>query len=872
MSGFFMATDSAQTQYLKDYQPPAYLVEKVDLTFVLAEQGTQVRSRLGFRWNPDGQAGPLVLNGEGLKTLSVQLDGCLLAAEKYVLSDNQLRIDQVPESFELETLVQIAPESNTALEGLYRSSGMFCTQCEAEGFRRITWYPDRPDVMAPFRVRIEADRAQYPVLLSNGNPIEQGELAEGRHYAVWDDPFPKPCYLFALVAGDLAYIEDWHQTPSGRRVRLGIYSEAKHIDQCWHAMASLKKAMAWDEARYGRECDLDVYNIVAVEHFNMGAMENKGLNIFNAKFVLASTETATDTDFLGVEAVIAHEYFHNWTGNRITCRDWFQLSLKEGFTVYRDQEFSADMGSRALKRIEDVRMLRAHQFAEDAGPMAHPVRPQSYEEINNFYTLTVYEKGAELVRMQARLLGEAFRRATDLYFERHDGQAVTTDDFVRCMADASGRDLSQFQHWYDYAGTPKLEISGDYAADRRQYGLTVRQTVPDTPGQSDKPAFHIPLAVGLLDESGKDLLPEGTRLLELRETEQRVLFDDIPSTPTPSLNRGFSAPVKLAFDYSDETLMFLMARDSDGFNRWDAAQILMQRLLLTMVDQHGAGQVMSVPSGFIQAIGQALSDGAAEPGLLAETLSLPSESYLGDQMAVVDVEGIHAARQQLRSVIGHDLRQSWLDLCHGSKAAGDDLSPQAMGNRQLRNLALSYLMAAEDGEALSLCQTQFEQGENMTQVLAALRLLVNSPQADRETALATFEARWCDHPLVMDKWFGVQSSSQLPDTLAVVNKLMVHPAFSLKVPNRLRSVISSFCATPIHFHAADGSGYAFLAEQVRALDALNPQVAARLCRTLAKWRRYDEGRQQQMRQALEGIRAGGELSRDVSEVVSKSLG
>ena len=563
---------------LQDYQPPNFLIDTVDLLFDLRDTGTRVRAVLTLRRNPadTSVASELRLDGEGLNPIGVRLNGSELAADAYEFDHESLTIRRPPDEFVLETEVEIAPEKNTALEGLYRSGAMFCTQCEAEGFRKITWFLDRPDVMARFTTRIEADRQAFPVLLSNGNPVEQGRLPHGRHYAVWDDPFPKPSYLFALVAGDLRWIQDRHVTESGKPVQLRIYVEPENLDKCDHAMASLKHAMRWDEEHYGREYDLDVFNIVAVNDFNMGAMENKGLNVFNAKYVLARADTATDADYQGIEGVVAHEYFHNWTGNRITCRDWFQLSLKEGLTVYRDQEFSADMGSRGVKRIEDVRLLRAHQFAEDAGPMAHPVRPDSYIEINNFYTVTVYEKGAEVVRMLASLLGPAlFRAATDLYFERHDGQAVTTDDFVRCMADASGRDLTQFKHWYDYAGTPLLQVDGRFDADRGTYRLTFRQQVPDTPGQADKPPFHIPVAVGLLDPAGEDeaLLLQGetqaagiSRILELTEPEQTFEFVGLAAQPVPSLLRGFSAPVKLHFDYTDDELMFLMAHDSDGFN------------------------------------------------------------------------------------------------------------------------------------------------------------------------------------------------------------------------------------------------------------------------------------------------------------------
>ena len=584
---------SPAVKHLKDYRPPAFLIDRVELDFDLRERGTRVRARLQIRRREPAGPRDLRLDGEGLKLIDIAIDGRALGDGAFDVDAEGLSVRAAPDRFTLTTEVEIAPEDNTALEGLYRSDAMFCTQCEAEGFRRITYFLDRPDVMARFSTRIEADKAAFPVLLSNGNLVSYEDLPDGRHLAVWDDPFPKPSYLFALVAGDLGRVEDSFITASGREVALAIHTEPEHVDQCAHAMASLKRAMRWDEAVYGREYDLDVYNIVAVNDFNMGAMENKGLNIFNAKYVLASRETATDADFQHVEGVIGHEYFHNWTGNRITCRDWFQLSLKEGLTVYRDQEFSADMGSRGVKRIQDVRNLRAHQFAEDAGPMAHPVRPDAYIEINNFYTLTVYEKGAEVVRMQANLLGpELFRRATDLYFERHDGQAVTTDDFVRCMEDAAGRDLTQFKRWYAQAGTPRVEVAAVYDESSGSYELHMRQSCAPTPGQPAKLPFHIPVALGLLDGQGRDMAlrlegedhaVEGTRVLELTETEQRFRFTGLSCRPVPSLLRGFSAPVVLEYDYADDELAFLMAHDSDGFNRWDAGQRLHQRVLLARV-------------------------------------------------------------------------------------------------------------------------------------------------------------------------------------------------------------------------------------------------------------------------------------------------
>jgi len=873
---------SPRAIHLKDYQPPAFLVDTVDLKVDLRERATRVQARLALRRNPAlpaGEGSALRLNGEQLALRSVAIDGRPLAAGEYAVDDESLTVYAVPDAFTLETEVEIVPEDNTALEGLYTSGSMYCTQCEAEGFRKITWFPDRPDVMARFTTTVAADKERYPVLLSNGNPVASGDLAGGRHFVTWQDPFPKPSYLFALVAGDLRCIEDRYTTASGREVALRIYVEPENVDKCEHAMRSLQKAMRWDEERFGREYDLDVYMIVAVNDFNMGAMENKGLNVFNAKFVLARPETATDRDFLGIEGVIAHEYFHNWTGNRITCRDWFQLSLKEGLTVFRDQEFSADMGSRGVKRIEDVRLLRAHQFAEDAGPMAHPVRPDSYIEINNFYTVTVYEKGAEVVRMQANLLGpEGFRRAMDLYFARHDGQAVTTDDFVRCMEDSSGRDLSQFRRWYSQAGTPALDVDDAYDAAARAYTLTVRQSCPPTPGQPDKQPLHIPLALGLLDGAGRDMplrlegervAVTGTRVLEVREAEQVYRFVDVPAHPTPSLLRGFSAPVKLRYGYGDEALMFLMAHDSDGFSRWDAAQLLAQRVVLRRV----GAPAEAVPPGFVAAFRKALNDPQADRALLAEVLSLPGESYLADQMAQVDVDGIHRAREAVKSELAVALRDDLLAAhAAGTEAATYDLEPASIGRRSLANLALGYLMQRPDPAVAARCLAQYRAAHNMTDVMAALALVADSDLPERAEVLADFRTRWQHDPLVMDKWFTVQATTRHPDTLARVEALMNDPAFSIRNPNKVRSLIGAFATGNLaRFHAADGAGYAFLVDRVLELDPANPQIAARLLRALSRWRRYDPARQTLMRAQLERVAATSGLSKDVYEIAAKSL-
>jgi aminopeptidase N len=886
-----MSRPEPQPTLLSDYRPPAYLIGQVELRFDLDDARTRVTSRLELRRNPVAGTDPVAelrLDGEGLELLALRLDGQPPAPGTWHQDEAGLILRAPPSQFVLETEVAIAPAANTALEGLYRSGPMLCTQCEPEGFRRITFFPDRPDVMARFRTTLVGDPARYPVLLGNGNPVARETLADGRHQTVWDDPFPKPSYLFALVAGDLHPVSDRFRTASGREVALNIYVERQNLDQCAQAMQALRQAMAWDEREYGREYDLDVYNIVAVGDFNMGAMENKGLNIFNAKFVLARPDTATDSDFLGIEGVIAHEYFHNWTGNRITCRDWFQLSLKEGFTVFRDQCFSADMGRGGVKRISDVRLLRSHQFAEDGGPMAHPVRPDAYIEINNFYTATVYEKGAELVRMQRNLLGpEWFRKATDLYFQRHDGQAVTTDDFVRCMEDVSGRDLSQFRRWYRQAGTPELEVAGRFDPAAGCYELTVSQHCPPTPGQPDKQPLHIPFALGLLDAAGRDLPvrlegePEqapGTRVLELREPRQTFRLVGLESAPVPSLLRGFSAPVKLRYPWREEELTFLMAHDSDGFARWDAAQTLAQRVVLGLLDGAGgaSAEVLAarVPDTFVTTFHAALTAPAQDQALLAEVLTLPGEAYLGDQLPVVDVDGLHAAREALRRRIGGDLAQALTDRVAAGRETGPyRLTREDVGRRALRNLALGYLMAAGGAAAVALCLEQYQAGHNMTDVIAALALLAASDAPERDAVLADFAARWSGDPLVLDKWFAVQAQSPRPDTLARVESLLGHPGFSLRNPNRVRALIGAFAAgNPVRFHAPDGSGYRFLCDRVLELDPLNPQVAARLLRSLARWRRYDAARQALMQGQLQRVLAAGPLSRDLYEVAARSLG
>ncbi len=879
-----MKEAAPRTIRLRDYAPPDFLLDSVDLRFDLEESHTTVRSRLSLRRNPDGLPhSPLVLDGQALELESLRLDGVEVPPGRCRIAEEQLTLEEVPDAFTLEVRTRIQPQNNTSLEGLYKSGDMFCTQCEAEGFRKITYIPDRPDVMSRYTTTIAADRRRYPVLLSNGNPVESGKADGDRHWVRWEDPFPKPSYLFALVAGNLMEIRDSYLAASGREISLRIYVEPRNADKCEHAMRSLKQAMAWDEQTFGLEYDLDIYMVVAVDSFNMGAMENKGLNIFNSKYVLARPDTATDGDYVHIQGVIGHEYFHNWTGNRVTCRDWFQLSLKEGLTVFRDQEFTSDMTSRPLKRIEDVRRLRTLQFAEDAGPMAHPVRPDSYIEINNFYTMTVYEKGAEVIRMIHTLLGrEGFRQGMDLYFQRHDGQAVTTDDFVAAMEDATGVDLSQFRLWYSQAGTPELAVSDSYDPAASTYTLTVEQSCPPTPGQPDKAPLHIPLALGLLGADGRDLPlrlegePEAagtTRVLELRRPREVFRFVDVVQHPVPSLLRDFSAPVNVRMSCSPDALVFRLAHDSDPFNRWDAGQRLAVRTLLGLVNDFRADRELHLSDAFVHAFARVLADTSLDPAMAAETLSLPSETYLGQQMEVVDVEAIHAIRTFVRRTLAVRLRPVLLDTYLTSRDPGPfSITPQAMGRRSLKNLCLGYLMAEDTLESRTLCSAQLEEAGNMTDAIAALSLLADCDCPERRPALDTFYGKWRDDPLVLDKWFTIQATSQLPGTLTEVQELLDHPAFSIRNPNRVRSVVGAFShGNPVRFHAGDGAGYAFLADQVLHLDPLNPQVAARLLGALSRWRRYDSRRQNLMRDQLKRVAETAHLSKDVYEVASKSL-
>ncbi|MGE4535155.1 aminopeptidase N [Halomonas sp.] len=871
-----------QATYLSDYRPPAYRVTHTELTFDLDPAATRVKARLHLERHPERAAGePLVLDGEGLTLEAIALDGEPLEADEYSQDEASLTVHRVPERFHLDTEVTIAPEANTALEGLYLSSGMYCTQCEAEGFRRITFYPDRPDVMATFATTVIGGPGE-PVLLSNGNPVERGELPNGRHFVTWEDPHPKPSYLFALVAGDLKKVEDAFTTASGREVTLQIWVEEENLDKTDHAMASLKRAMRWDEEAYGREYDLDLFMIVAVNDFNMGAMENKGLNIFNSAAVLTHPHTATDAAFQRVESIVAHEYFHNWSGNRVTCRDWFQLSLKEGFTVYRDQCFSADTNSPAVKRIEDVSFFRTAQFAEDAGPTAHPVRPDHYIEIGNFYTLTIYEKGAEVVRMLANLVGEeAFRRGSDRYFERFDGQAVTIEDFVDCMAEASGLDLSQFLRWYSQAGTPEIDAFGEYDYAKAEYRLILRQRTPATPGQPDKQPLHIPVRLGLVGtKSGRDLplTLEGEALgsdavIHLREAEQEFLFTDVSEAPVPSLLRGFSAPVKLRFPYGREDLAFLLANDGDGFNRWDAGQRLAMLALDDLIAAHRNGVEKVMDPRVIEAFRGLLEGEPEDRAVLAEMLTLPSEAYIAEQQPLVDVDAIHAAREFMRQGLAMALRDDFLRVYReNQRDAAYAPTPEQIARRSLKNVALAYLMAIEDEDGVALAREQFAADHNMTDVRHALTLLTHSSRDElSEPALKAFGEKWAHDPLVMDQWFAIQVTRPQADVLERVRFLMEHPAFSLKNPNKVRALIGTFAGqNRVNFHRLDGAGYRLLADTVIELNRLNPEIAARLVTPLTRWARFDESRQELMKAELERIRAE-ELSPNVYEVVEKAL-
>jgi len=872
---------------LTDYQPSAYLIDEVKLDFALAPEKTRIISRLSMRPNPKSaeKHAPLILDGEELSLVSIAIDGAPLDPNRYALGPTSLVIADPPDRpFELEIVGTCDPKSNTQLSGLYASSGILCTQCEAEGFRRITWYLDRPDIMARFRVRIEAPKAACPVLLSNGNPVESGDIAgSDRHYAVWDDPHPKPAYLFALVAGDLAHISDRFVTRSGREVELRIYVEKGKEDRCGFAMEALKASMRWDEEKFGREYDLDVFMIVAVPDFNMGAMENKGLNIFNDKYILALPETATDADFINVEAIIAHEYFHNWTGNRITCRDWFQLCLKEGLTVFRDQEFTADMRSRAVKRIADVKRLRSDQFPEDAGPLAHPPRPSAYIEINNFYTATVYEKGAEVSRMLKTLIGDAaFAKGMDLYFERHDGDAATVEEFVQCFVDASGRDLAQFFRWYEQAGTPELVVDTKYDRASKSFALTIEQNLKPTPGQDVKEPMHMPLRLGLVGATGEDmpLDLEGTGILnapviELKERKTTFRFRNVASRPVLSLNRDFSAPVKIVAHESPADALFLIGHDRDPFNRWEAAQRAGTRLITETMTAISSGATRPATDGLADALGRMLADGKLDAAFKAQMLTLPSESDIASAVGSdVDPDLIFAARRAIAAAIGQALEKPLSAIWKSTAETGAYRpDPASTGRRALRSACLHAIAAADAARGTELAMRELANPASMSAEIGALAVLIQLDRPERGAALDQFYQRHSTDHLLVDKWFALNAQIPGPEAPRRVAELMRHPGFKLTAPNRLRSLIGSFAmANQTGFHAADGAGYAVLADTILKLDPLNQQVAARLATNFRSWRIYEPKRRALASRTLERILAQPQLSRDTFEIVSKSLG
>ena len=877
------APEPKQPKRLADYTPPAYLIDEVDLNFDIRDDATTVTSKLDIRRNPDaapGEPTTLDLDGEDLELVDIKLNGRKLTEQDYTRTDEGLSIPHMPENAQLEITTHIKPHENLRLEGLYKSNDLFVTQMEAEGFRRVTYYPDRPDVMAKFTTRVEGDAEKLPVLLSNGDQIDAGVTAEGRHFTQWRDPHPKPAYLFALVAGNLIKVEDKYTTGSGREVNLAIFVEPGDEDKVAHAMDSLKRSMKWDEEVYGREYDLDTFHIVAANDFNAGAMENKGLNIFNTKYVLANPETATDADFDGVEGVIAHEYFHNWTGNRVTVRDWFQLTLKEGLTVFRDQSFSADMSSHAVKRIEDVQGLRAGQFAEDAGPTAHPIQPKEYIEINNFYTSTVYDKGAEVIRMMHTLVGEeGFRKGTDLYFDRHDNSAVTTEEFISAIEDANGIDLTQFRNWYNQAGTPNVDAKGVYDAEKQTYTLTLKQNTAPTPGQPEKLPFHIPVRMGLVGADGKDMdltvdgKDAGTEtVLSLTENEQTFVFTGVTEEPVPSLMRGFSAPVKLTTDLKAEQLQFLAAHDSDSFNRWESAQTVNRQAMLAMIDDVKAGRELTMPTMLIDQMRETISNPDLDNQYKALMLRVPGYSELAQAVDEVDPDAIQAVRKFVRTELADKLAPEWKQMFEGTKATGAyEATGPEMGRRALHNLALGYLAGNKRGKAPEHASAQFRDADNMTDRLAAFGVLSGIKGPESKRAIQQFYDDFKDQPLVMDKWFAMQATSPKTDA-AALKTLMAHPDFSLTNPNRLRSVVGSFAAAnPSNFHAKDGSGYKLLADVVLDVQKVNPRTAARLLSPMRQWRRFDDERQKLMQAEMERIAATPGLSKDVYEVVTQTL-
>lgn len=861
-----------QAKYRKDYQAPSYTITDLDLTFDLHDSATVVTAVSQVKQLNSSTT--LTLDGEELDLKSVQVNDTEWS--DYQLIEGGLTLNGLPAEFTLTIVTQINPEANTALEGLYKSGGAFCTQCEAEGFRRITYYLDRPDVLAKYTTKVIADKSSYPYLLSNGNRIAQGELEGGRHWVQWQDPHPKPAYLFALVAGDFDVLRDRHVTASGRDVSLEVFVDKGNLDRAQHAMTSLINAMKWDESRFGLEYDLDIYMIVAVDFFNMGAMENKGLNVFNSKYVLANDQTATDSDYLGIESVIGHEYFHNWTGNRVTCRDWFQLSLKEGLTVFRDQEFSSDLGSRAVNRINNVRIIRGPQFAEDASPMSHPIRPDKVIEMNNFYTLTVYEKGSEVIRMMHTLLGEAgFQKGMKLYFERHDGTAATCEDFVAAMEDASGVDLQQFRLWYSQSGTPTVSVAAHYDAEQQTYALTIEQSTEATPDQAEKQALHIPFDIELYAANGDviDLIVDGqavSNVLDVKQAKQIFVFENVSEQPIPSLLREFSAPVKLDFDYSDDELIFLMVHARNEFARWDAGQMLLAKYIRDNVTNVQNGNAVSLPEAVIDAFRGVLLSDTLEPAFIAEMMALPAHNEVSGWYKQVDVDAIatvlHALKQQLAQALEEELSA----LYHSLKQQDYQIDHAAIGQRALRNACLGYLAYTEQGNAL--VESQYQNANNMTDTMAAMAAANSAQLPCRAALMQDYSDKWQHDGLVMDKWFTLQGCNPAEDALSSIKHTMQHSAFSLKNPNRTRSLIGSFLnMNPVRFHAKSGEGYEFAGEILRELNSSNPQVASRLIDPLLKFRKYDAERQALIKAQLEQLKGMDNLAKDLYEKVTKAL-
>ena len=863
--------------YRKDYQAPCFIVDAIDLDIKLADEGTLVTSHLKIRRDQSMPQKRFQLDGVDLELVSVKLNGALLSSHQYQLDESHLMLDSVPDTFEIETVSKIYPERNLALSGLYRSRQAYCTQCEAEGFRRITYFMDRPDVLTRFTTKITADKKRYPILLSNGNLIDQGELEDGRHWVKWEDPFKKPCYLFALVAGDFDLREDSYTTVSKKEISLRIYVEKGYKDQTQHAMQSLKAAMRWDEETYGREYDLDSYMIVAISDFNMGAMENKGLNIFNTKYILARPDTATDEDAIHIYSVIGHEYFHNWSGNRVTCRDWFQLSLKEGLTIFRDQSFSEDTLSHAFIRIGNVRYLRDTQFPEDAGPLAHPVRPDAYIEINNFYTVTIYEKGAEVLRMLKTILGrDSFRRGMDLYFSRFDGQAVTIDDFISTMEEVSHVNLTQFRLWYSQAGTPDVTVKSDYDETKHCYTLYIEQKTAPTPNQKTKKPLMIPIKISLLDHNA-NVIPlshdqsDHEKVLLLTKENQSFTFEHIVSKPIPSLLRDFSSPVKLHYSYTDEELIFLFKYDTDPFNRWDAGHRYFTKILLKMVQSIQERKTLQLPQTICDMFSAILKHEVDDPLLVSEMLTLPSSRYIAEQMTVIDVDAIYASREFALQCIAKSLETIFFDIYHRFRDNKTQFDMTLVGKRRLKNLCLSYLMQLPQHVSLGVQQFKTHLKSNMTETESALVALSHLDLPDRENALSQFYSAWQGDALIVDKWLAIQAQSKRVDALNHIKLLMKHPAFDIKNPNKVYALIGTFAnRNMVRFHAKDGEGYVFLRECVSEIDHFNPQIAARMLIPLTPFKRYDKERQVLMKKQLE-ILLNQKISKDVFELVSKSL-